>query len=48
MHAEISFEAVSYSDFAQNLGTVQFLISKKDFDKPNDGYPIADKEGCNS
>ena len=28
-----SFEAVSYCDLAQNLETVQFLISKKDLDK---------------
>ena len=42
----MSFEAVSYCDLAQNLETVQFLISE-DFDKPNDGYPIIHKERCN-
>ena len=46
--AEFSFEAVSYYDLAQNLETVQFLISKKDLDKPNGGYPIVHKERCNS
>ena len=39
----MSFEAVSYCDHAQNLETVQFMNSKKDLDKPNDGYPIVHK-----
>ena len=43
-HAEISFEVVSYCDFVQNLETVQFLISKMDLGKPNDGYLIVNRE----
>ena len=41
----MSFEAVSYCELAQNLGTVQFLILM-DLDKPNDGYPIVRKRRC--
>ena len=46
--AEMSFEAVSYCDLAQNLETVHFLFSKKDLDRPKVGYPIIHKERCNS
>ena len=45
--AEISLEPVSYCDLAQNLETVQFLISK-DLDKPNDGSSIVNRERCTS
>ena len=37
---EMTFEALSYCDLVQNLETVLFLISLKDLDIPNDGYPI--------
>ena len=36
----MAFEAFSYCDHAQNLETVQFLISKQDLGKPNEVYPI--------
>ena len=47
VHAEISSEAVSYCDLAQNLERVQSLNSKKDLDKPSDEYPIVHKGWCN-
>ena len=34
VRAQMSFEAIICCDLAQNLETVQFLISKKDVDKP--------------
>ena len=46
VHAEVSFEAVNVWPCTEP-GNSALLISKKDLNKPNDGYPIIHNERCN-